>query len=239
MTATPAAAVPMEDVLLRIGFIYHADNNQPCYTYDLGLFELTAAPEIVDWIGRKLFVLRGMYHTRRRIEYVDYKMPLHVETFEQGVALLAYALRGHEPRVGAHPWFVDGLAWKDHLPWMRDTAASIARDAEIERSTCYVARAWFRLAAKDLLARAASSPEFPHVRIGFDGRILTFDVAGHPIVVGAKGEAWPTPVLVAAEHFQALPKRFPHDPVRVTLWENAILIHHARLPVAQTLAVVP
>jgi hypothetical protein len=58
----------------------------------------------------------------RSVGQIEFEMPLTIDSFEQGVALISHAVgKEFDPLVHT-PWLSDGRKWQDHLPWLRGRA---------------------------------------------------------------------------------------------------------------------
>jgi hypothetical protein len=103
----------------------------PAYYCDFGNLRLTAA-EVMPF-GAPCFLLGGVWRDARSVSIVDFKMPLEVDSLEQGTAWIAYGIgEGFQP-LHPTPWLAEGRKWRDHLPWVRS----------MEKY-----KDWFKLAAK-------------------------------------------------------------------------------------------
>ena len=117
----------MRDVLVILGFGEVGaplSDRQIGFAMDLGNIQL----EVIECVGRDfrtvlLMTGFGRSQNGRIMADIEYSFPLEVESFEQGVALVAYALRGSMELVTPPPWYSLGLSWKDRLPWVRGGAA--------------------------------------------------------------------------------------------------------------------
>jgi len=67
-----------------------------------------------DGFGR--YMLIGTVATRRATTFVQYALPRKIDSREQGLALLAYALR-HAEFDSPPAWLIEGLALGKSLPW--------------------------------------------------------------------------------------------------------------------------
>ena len=56
----------------------------------------------------------------RTMVSIEYSLPLDVESFEQGVALVVYAISSSVEPTTPPAWFALGKEWKVKLPWYSD-----------------------------------------------------------------------------------------------------------------------
>jgi len=71
-------------------------DQEPAYRYDFGNIELTAV-QVTNLSFQSIFLLGGIARDERSIMEINQEMPLEVESFEQGVAFIAYALGDYRP----------------------------------------------------------------------------------------------------------------------------------------------
>lgn len=89
-------------------------DNPPAYRVDLGNIDITAS-EVMGRHFRPVFLLMGTVRTAGIVGIINSELPLEVENFEQGVALIARLIgEGIEPEKHA-PWFAVGKRWQHHL----------------------------------------------------------------------------------------------------------------------------
>lgn len=88
----------------------------PAYLYDFGNLLLRAAECMSFRSLRPVFQISGVKRGRRSLGLIELEMPLKVDSFEQGVALIAHAVgKDFDPLVPTF-WLSDGRRWQDHLP---------------------------------------------------------------------------------------------------------------------------
>jgi hypothetical protein len=84
------------DVLSELGFKENWDPRyaglHPAYQYDFGNLELTAF-ESHNRYFKRVFWFSGVAWGHNSLRDIDFEMPLAVDSFEQGVAWIAYVLR--------------------------------------------------------------------------------------------------------------------------------------------------
>jgi hypothetical protein len=137
--------VQTREVFERLGFDEVWDtmtDQKPAYRCHLGNIELTAT-QVTNRYFRPVFLLGGIARDERSVREIDSQLPFEVESFEQGVAFIVYAIGNYRPRRPV-PWVEQGRQWADRLPWER------ARREYERRPQCAVDWEWFRVAAKKL-----------------------------------------------------------------------------------------
>jgi hypothetical protein len=118
---------------------------------------------------RRVFWFSGVAWGHNSLRDIDFEMPLEVDSFEQGVAWIAYVLgRKFCPKKPAL-WVEQGQEWADTLPWVHRLKQYEARPR------CLVDREWFRVACKKLQERAGSADADEMVSFEFDGDALDQD----------------------------------------------------------------
>ncbi len=191
-------------------------DQRPAYYYDFGNLRLTAAEVMSDYL-KPCFHFGGVYRGANSITMVDFKMPLEIESFEQGVAWISYGIGDRFKPDLPTPWLADGRTWTEHLPWVRHMRAYE------RRPRCSVAKDWFRVAAKKLRPLAAIASECDLVWLAFDGEALRITGCGATIIVPATGTAWDTRYAIKGTKLDHLPKRLS-DPVVIGVWEGKLTI---------------
>jgi len=191
-------------------------DQEPAYRYDFGNCELTAT-QVMSRYLRPIFLLGGVARDERSLMEIDFEMPLEVESFEQGVAFIAYALRNYHPRQPI-PWVEQGRQWAELLPWERSM-----REYE-GRPKCVVDWEWFRLAAKKLREQAKSAESTELVAFEFDGEVLRIKTTCEFIAIPAQGAGWEHTYFLSLSELDFLPKRIIKRPVWVSAWEGKLTI---------------
>lgn len=108
-------------LLEDLGFVqdYSAMTDQrPGYYFDFGNMRLNAV-EVLSKSFRPVMLFNGFEKTDRTVRQVNFELPLELESFEQGVALIVYYL-GKEfiPSI-ATAWISQGREFEDALPWKK------------------------------------------------------------------------------------------------------------------------
>lgn len=215
------------DVFERLGFDEEWETiaDGPAYAYDFGNLRLSAI-ECMGKYFRRVFRLTGLETGPRSIGIIEFDMPCTVESFEQGVALIAHSVGMDFEPARPTPWLSHGREWQSFLPW--EKARKLQEQAYAAAPKCSVARDWFRVARPRLYAMAKGVAEDDCVWLTFDGEILRFAARNHTVIVPATGEAWPDRYAIEAAELDFIPKRIATDPVRVIVWEDALAIDRRR-----------
>jgi hypothetical protein len=210
------------EVFRLLGFEEDQDSiADSAFVYDFGNLRLSAI-ECIGKFYRPVLLLTGVQSGPRSIHMIEFEMPLMVDCFEQGVALVAHAVgRDFEP-LRPTPWLSDGREWQCFLPWERDK--QLRERLYAARPKCWVARDWFRVARPRLYAMAKEAAEKDLVWLTFDGEVLRFAAPHAAVIVPATGNSWPDRYAIKAVELDAVPKRVLADPVQVIVWEDALAI---------------
>ncbi len=196
-------------------------DEQPDYFIPIGRHRVEMA-QMVNFRMVPIFQVSGVINTGRSIHMIEAEMRLEMDSYEQGVAWLAYILRDVFRQFEKPDWLIEGEGWADQLPWRLDAARAAPR------SSCKVPREWFRLAAKQLRTLAETAEPLDEARFDFDGLILTLNVGAAQIPLPAKGDAWDRPAWVRLAALADLPKRLVYDPVTIAVWDTRLGIANTR-----------
>lgn len=216
--------VSMRTVIERLGFAtdWTSIGNLPGYRYDFSNFSIKI-DEVYNKHFNTVLWISGNYSTDRRISMIDFEAPLDVESYEQGVALIAYALRRCPPSEPVE-WLTAGHLWEEHLPWKQEMKAYEARPQ------CTVERDWFRMPARRLRELAQIAVAGDKARFGFDGQVLMIATSYAVVPMPAQGEAWLTTYSVKLHDMQAIPKRLAGPRIYIGVWEGQLSIDGRRIP---------
>jgi hypothetical protein len=101
------------DLIVQLGFVEaQGVFGVTAHRFDFGNCELSAV-EFGNVVS-----FSGVVSDRRTVGEVAFFVPLHVNSYEQGVAFIAHGLRG--ARLQTRPqWLLDGEHWRDQLPWVK------------------------------------------------------------------------------------------------------------------------
>jgi len=186
------------DLLLALGFTEDQtvmSDPQPGLSFDFGNFKLSAS-RLVNMRFVPVVLLGGVLVTKQSIGLMENELPLEVESFEQGVAYVAWCLDnaagGTFEAASAPAWLTEGRRHRHLLPWERQAAAYEARPR------CSVRRDWARIAIKALAEQLATVDDNTPVTVWFDGSVLTIRCAEKVCAMPADGHAWTEPYLIRA-----------------------------------------
>ncbi|WP_137805888.1 hypothetical protein [Pseudomonas sp. G(2018)] len=191
-------------------------DRQPGYFYDFGNFRLEAV-QLTNQYFRQVFVFSGVIANTRSLRMINFQLPVEVESFEQGVALIAHGLGADFVPDVPTSWLTDGRSWASHLPGVRERIAYSARPH------CVVEKDWFRVALRKLLDIGGSTEADALVSIGFDGEVLRFSCNGKVVICPATGSSWDETYSIRATQLEHLPKRL-RDWVDVSIWKDRLTI---------------
>jgi hypothetical protein len=209
-------------ILKEIGFT----ERDATLIWDFGNGDLSAVEAVHVRSGHAIY-LNGSVATHRTIALIDTAMPLSVESFEHGLAWLAYACRKCAPARPA-AWLDQGRKLQDLLPWVK------RRSEYVACPKCAVSRDWFRLAARDLRHAAEAASPDDRASFEFDGSTLRINFGANALAVPAQGIAWSEPACVDLAQLTRMPKRFRRDPVPLQVWESALGIDATNFPLSCT-----
>jgi hypothetical protein len=190
--------------------------------FDFGNLQLSAG-RFLNMRVLNIILLSGVLATSRTIAEISQEMPLHVDSREQGIALVVWCLdqassRGEFIPLKSVPWIAEERAHRDCLPWKRDAAIYAARPH------CLVSREWMRIGIKTLASHIVSSDNDALVSFGFDGSALSIRCTDNPIIMAAAGAPWPQQYSVHAKTLRWLPKRLMRDEVEVSVHDGFLRI---------------
>ena len=230
--------VSVRDVLPSLGFSPvwgTATDLDPAYKFKGGGIEIGVA-QVISLYYRPVFLIGGFAADARTLTYVEQQMPLALESRDQVVAWLAFAVGPMFRPTASVPWFDEGRELQHLLPWERrkqELRVEIDEYARLRllRPYCVVDRRGLR-AVLNSASRAAGWPPAPGgYTISFDGEVLKLRACGELSVVRAHGAAWPHTYSGELRDLHSLPRRLDTDPVEVGVWQDKLEIGGVRLPV--------
>ena len=190
---------------------------QPGYQYDFGNFMLEAS-ELMSLHFQRVMQFSGVQSDQRSIKEVDFQLPLNVECYEQGVALIANGIgRNFKPLIPTD-WLEQGRQLQDYLPGMREIRLYD------KRPQCLVEADWFKVAAKRLMAVGTTAKENATTDISFREHFLRFDTGQDVIVMPAHGDEWQQEYRCQTSAFQHISKRTPKAGVWFSVWGGNFMI---------------
>lgn len=216
-------------ILREIGF---TEIEETTFKWDFGNGKLTAMDCLGLRSGHAVY-LSGFVITPRTTTEIDYALPLSVELFEQGLALLACACRHCSP-ARPTPWLAKGLQLEEHLPWVRQQKEDEARG--LASPQCWVPRDWFRLASRALREAAQIASADDRAAFVLDGPGLRIEFGKNVLILPAEGRARPLRVYVDLNRMSGLPKRLMMDPGPLRVLENKLSIAWTSFPLSEASA---
>jgi len=118
------STMDIREVLTKLGFTENWEamtDTLPAYWAEFGGVQLWAF-EVMGRGLRPVMKLMGKVETARTLKQIDVDLTLRVASYEQGVALIAYAVGYDYTAPDAPAWLGQGKAWAEHLPWVRKPA---------------------------------------------------------------------------------------------------------------------
>jgi hypothetical protein len=179
-------AMATRDVLLKLGFTtYQAEitDKQPGYKYNFGNIILKAY-QLTNLTLRPVMQFSGfsMSPDKFRVTEIYFDIPMEVETYELGVAYIAYYLESSFKPKFPTPWLEQGRDWKELLPWRRRMRLYEARPQ------CYADADWFRVAVKKLLACGERADDDQLFEVSCFDEILRFKMDGQTVSLPIRGK---------------------------------------------------
>lgn len=213
----PKPIICLRSILSSAGFkedwSYQYTDQQPTYVYRFDDLVLRAT-QVTSRFLRPIFLFSGICRQPRTLIDVQFEMPTHLETHDQGIAWIADALKrhGYWP-IDPPAWCEKGLAAKGELPWVRSTRLYEARPQ------CSVESDWLRVVARKLKARAAVSRHDAELELAFDGAVLRIVAESEFWVMPAKGKGWDEVIKVHESGLLWALARLPKGPLHLAIWE--------------------
>ena len=205
--------VPLEGVLKELGF----KNEGSMLVFDFGNFKLQGS-QIHNYQFREVFDFFGCYVNSDRAGVLEFKLPIKVESFEQGVAFLAFFIG--KAHFSIKPgWLSKGLEWSSHLPWVKERM-------EYENiPKAMIDRDWCKLIVNKIIALAAIASTTDLTTFSFDGEVLKIVCCNEKIICAASGKAWQSTVAVNTKSLSSLPKRIKKNGIfYIYVWKNNLHI---------------
>ena len=233
---SPTTQVETWDILKRMGFKDDASvlsARKPGLSLKTGGLDLSVSQYLAADYSTNVVFVSGHYQSSNNLKYIEFEMPLEMESVAQGLAWLVYRVFGRRPRrVPENPaWLQTGIDNYDLLPWEKQR---IEREQQMEqfiaRPHCRVERDWFRVARKKVKTLASESPD-AEVTICFDQRTLSFSGSNLNVIMPAVGDQKFSCRLVAARLAKAIRNRFQNAVVTVGLLDNVLDIDSTKTSV--------
>ncbi|WP_426092367.1 hypothetical protein [Flavobacterium sp. DSR3-2] len=212
MTINLDANVSLQSILIKIGFLPNGDGLQ----FDFGNCKLKAIQGINQYF-QDGFNFVGYYITGRSAGELDFFLPLQVESYEQGLSVIAYYLRNADFK-NKPDWLNEGLALREHLPWLKETKAYN------ENPNAIIEHEWFRVLVNKLKLIISTSTNEDVTTFSFDGIVLTVVCNNEIFVVSGLGKNWQSIAKVKTKSLEFLPKRIPDRDIPVYIWKDNLHI---------------
>lgn len=212
MTIHIESNVSLESILTRIGFIPNGEGFQ----FDFGNCKLKAIQGI-DRYFQEGFIFFGSYTSERSAGELDFFLPLKVESYEQGLAFMAYHLRNAYFR-NKPDWLNDGLALTEHLPWEKE------KKAYKDNPTAFIGHEWFRVLVNKLRLLISTSTDEDVTTFTFDGTVMKVVCNNETFVVSGLGKDWQRTATVKTYSLDFLPKRIPNRDIIIYIWKDKLYI---------------
>lgn len=224
---SPSAPVFIRDLLVDLGFEAIMDeytDQQPGYQFNFGDLVLRAC-QLTNLYLRPAFCFSGIISTTRTCEMVEFWLPLEMESYEQGVALISYNIGQSFTPLRPTPWLEQGRLWEEHLPGRRELRL------HAQRPQCHVEAEWFRVAVKKLLEHGLKADDTQVFKVSFMAGVLKFDLFNQILVMPAQGKDWPETYYCLSTGLASLSKRTPSDGVSLGIWKDKLAIGGLQLSI--------
>ena len=204
--------ISLESILVKIGFVPFGNE----YVYDFGNCKLKAFKGL-NLRFQDGFNFSGNYFTTRNSGYFDFSLPYVVESYELGIAYLAYNLKGG--RLQNIPlWLIEGQHLEDLLPWKKSLRAFE------ENPKAIIEHEWFRILVKKLRLKAITADENETTSFNFDGSVLKVVCHNESITISGQGKAWHTTAFVKTKSLTHLPKKIVNQNAYLYVWKDNLHI---------------
>lgn len=214
--------VSIESILEKIGFTEIEDG----YYFDFGNCKLKA----IRGLNRSLkfgYNFLGNYFSQRSAGTLDFFIPIEVDSYEQGLALLSYYLR--KVHFTSPPdWIDEGLNLQSYLPWRKElTEYEKIPQAEIEQD-------WIRLLLKKIRIHVSNSSDNDLTSFSFKDGILKVNCNNEEFAISGIGEDWLNSATVKTLSLDILPKRIPNRKVIMYIWKERLHIANRSVEILPT-----
>ena len=221
----PSRRIKTRDLLEDLGFepmVAQWTDQQPGYIYRCGSLDLQVS-QVTSQYLRPEMQFTGTYLTPRTSGRVEFSLPMELESFEQGVALIAHNVGRQFIPVKNVPWLDLGRTLEDHLPGRRELQLFA------KRPKCHIEAEWFRVAAKKLIAHGLAADETRQFNVSFVDHVVKFELGGETLVMPASGTAWTETYSCNVHGLRHLSKRTPSEGVDLGFWQGHFTIGKLRI----------
>lgn len=206
------ANVSVQSILTKLGFLPNGDGLQ----YDFGNCKMNVSQGINQYF-QEGYNFYGCYISDRTAGELDFFLPLQVESYEQGLAFIAYYLRKAD-FINKPVWLNEGLALRDHLPWENE------RNIYQRNPIANIEHEWFRVLVNKLRCLISRSTDEDLTSFSFDGKVLKVVCNNETFVVSGFGKEWQRPATVKTISLDFLPKRIKNRNTSIYTWEDKLYI---------------
>jgi len=211
--------ISLESILNEIGF----QPSELGLQFDFGNCLLKVVVGVNEYFQTG-FNFFGNFISGRSSKMFIFFLPKEVESYEQGIALLAYYLRNTEFQINPQ-WLFDGLALSNHLPW------KIKSKAYDERPTAIVESEWFRVLVNKIRLLISTSSDEDVTVFSFDGTILKVVCNCETFVISGEGNQWEQTATIKTKSLDLLPKRIQKESVMIFIWEGILYVGNRRFEI--------
>lgn len=197
--------VSLESVLVHIGFELY----EGTFRYDFGNCILGAIVQADKDLkmGYSFYCYYETPYSRSWIK--DFFMPLYVNSYREGLALIAYYLKSTYLEY-TPDWMYEGFALQEYLPWEKIDKYLI-QNRKVDRfynlSIVTIDYEWFQVLVKKIRALVKVSTDDDITTFYFDGEALKVVCNNQLFIIGGIGNDWMKTVSVKTQALENLPKR--------------------------------
>ena len=212
MAENKAQNTSLKSILLKIGF-----RSSPLgLQFDFGNCKLKA----IEGLTPKLFYgisFLGNWKTKRSMGEIEFHLPAQMESYDQGIAFIAYYLRNAELLI-IPEWLKDGFLLKELLPW------EIEQKEYLANPTALIEHEWFRVIVKKLIETSKTCTDNDFTTFSFSASVLSIVSNGNKISCAATGNDWQRVATLKTKSLDFLPKRIPNRNVEIYSWKDKLHI---------------
>ena len=225
------------EIIENFGFKHDIGGLPKTFTYKSSNLQMSACICLSLKSFEEAVCFSGCIHTERTLGYIEFEMPLEVDSFEQGIAWLAWHIDRQKNDRSCYNsdfpynWLEIGYANYHLLPWEKER---IEREREEEAYQaeymlsphCTVEREWARILRGKINAIMEGAEEPLHVEVSFDGEMFIIRCAGMLMPMPATGKAWNNSFILNFEPKWQLPKRFKNETIEFAIFREKLMIDH-------------
>ena len=195
------------------------------YDFDFGNCILQVV-ESLNIRFQPILYFSGIFNDTRSPAFIEFEIPLVVESLEMGVALISFNLKSFEFELKPN-WLKTGLALEATLPWKK-------KQLEYKnKPSLFIESDWFKLIVKKLRIIVNEVAPEELTTFSFDGMALKVEVGPNVIICKAWGAAWPSSYKVKTKFLDFLPKKIIKKDVNISVWEEHLIIGNSQFPLHQ------